>query len=92
VVIEPYRPSLAWYARRPVLFVSIRDASRLAEIAARPGRLLVLTPRHRLDELPAAVGALPTLDTRGGYVLLASPPAGPCPGTVPPPRAGTITP
>src|SRR5262249_7561544 len=30
VLIEPYRPSLAWYARRPLHFVGLRDASRLA--------------------------------------------------------------
>jgi 4-amino-4-deoxy-L-arabinose transferase-like glycosyltransferase len=91
VAIEPYRPSLAWYARRPLHFVGIRDASRLAEIAARPGRLFVLTPRGRLGDLPAAVGALPTLETRGGYVLLASAPVGPCPGNPPPPRVSTIS-
>ena len=80
VAIEPYRPSLAWYAGRPVTFVGVRDASRLAELAARPGRLFVLTPRGRLAELPAAVAALSPLASRGGYVLLASATGGePCP-------------
>lgn len=79
VAIEPYRPSLVWYAGRPVTFVGVRDVSRLAELAARPGRLFVLTPRARLPDLPPAVAALPPLEARGGYVLLASPVAsGPC--------------
>jgi hypothetical protein len=74
----PYRPSLVFYARRPMTFVDVRDRSRLAEIAARPGRLFLVTPRRLQEALPPALAALPTLETRGGYALLASA-EGPCP-------------
>jgi hypothetical protein len=80
VVFGPYRPSLVFYARRPVIFVDTPDRARLAEIAARPRRLFLLTPRAMLDRLPPSLAALPPLDGGGGYVLLASPPtSGPCP-------------
>ncbi len=80
VAFGPYRPSLLFYARRPVSFVGLREASRLAGLAARPGRLFVVAPRGALAALPPAVAALPVLDARGGYVLLASAAAGgPCP-------------
>jgi hypothetical protein len=72
VVLGPYRPSLVLYAGRPVAFVGRREHSRLAEIAARPGRLFVLTPEALLPEVPSAVAALPRLASRGGYVVLAS--------------------
>ena len=80
VVLGPYRPSLVLYAGRPLTFVGRREHSRLAEIAARPGRLFVLTPGALLPELPPAVAALPRLASRGGYVVLASGSgASPCP-------------
>jgi 4-amino-4-deoxy-L-arabinose transferase-like glycosyltransferase len=80
VVVGPYRPSLLLYAGRPVSFVGRLEYSRLAEIAARPGRLFVLSPRGLLAELPPAVAALPTVAERGGYRLLASgSPAASCP-------------
>jgi len=80
VVMGPYRPSLVLYAGRPLIFVGREEHSRLAEIAARPGRLLVLTPAALVAGLPPAVAALPRLDARGGYVVLASPPpADSCP-------------
>jgi 4-amino-4-deoxy-L-arabinose transferase-like glycosyltransferase len=76
--VGPYRPSLLFYARRPVTFISGRgsggllDDARLAELAARPGRLFVIAPAALVHALPAAVGTLPVVETRGGYVLLAS--------------------
>lgn len=80
VAFGPYRPSLIFYARRPMAFVDAPDRSRLAELAARPGRLFLLAPRAMLDTLPPALAALPTLDARGGYLLLASArPEKPCP-------------
>jgi 4-amino-4-deoxy-L-arabinose transferase-like glycosyltransferase len=79
VVFGPYRPSLVFYARRPVIFVDAPDRARLAEIAARPRRLFLLTPRAMLDRLPPSLAALPPLDAGGGYLILASPPtSGPC--------------
>jgi 4-amino-4-deoxy-L-arabinose transferase-like glycosyltransferase len=78
LVLGPYRPSLVFHARRPILFAGGRDVVRLGPLASRPGRLVVLMPRAWLDRLPPAWSTLPVLDTRGGYVLLASP-AGDCP-------------
>jgi 4-amino-4-deoxy-L-arabinose transferase-like glycosyltransferase len=76
--IGPYRPSLLFYARRPVTFVGGRrrgDDPRLAELVARPGRLFVIAPAALVPALPGAVATLPVLEARGGYVLLASDPA-----------------
>jgi 4-amino-4-deoxy-L-arabinose transferase-like glycosyltransferase len=75
--VGPYRPSLLFYARRPVTFISgrgsggHRDDARLAELAAQPGRLFVIAPAALVRALPS-IGALPVVETRGGYVLLAS--------------------
>jgi 4-amino-4-deoxy-L-arabinose transferase-like glycosyltransferase len=78
-VLGPYRPSLVFYARRPVVFVGRRATGRLAELAARPGRLLVLTPAALRPELPPPIDAWPPLAQRGGYVLVAGPPPAACP-------------
>jgi 4-amino-4-deoxy-L-arabinose transferase-like glycosyltransferase len=75
VALGPYRPSLLFYARRPVTFVSGANRaaeSRLVELAERPGRLFVLAPVEQTPALPPPVSALPAVDARGGYVLLAS--------------------
>jgi hypothetical protein len=80
VAFGPYRPSLVFYARRPLTFVDPRDPAPLDRLAARSGRILVLTPLGLRGRLPPELAALPTLDTQGGYTLLAGPPAsGPCP-------------
>ena len=53
--LGPYRPSLLFYARRPVTFVSgraYRDEARLAELAGRPGRLYVIAPAALAPTLP----------------------------------------
>jgi len=73
--VGPYRPSLLFYARRPVTFVTGKgphDDARLVELPARPGRLFVIVPAALVRTLPAALAALPVLEARGGYVLLAS--------------------
>jgi hypothetical protein len=70
--VGPYRPSLLFYARRPVTFLGRRDEARLVELAARPGRLFLIAPASLVPTLPPAAGALAVLETRGGYVLLAS--------------------
>jgi 4-amino-4-deoxy-L-arabinose transferase-like glycosyltransferase len=73
--VGPYRPSLLFYARRPVAFITGRgldDDARLAELAIQPGRLFVIAPAALVRTLPAALAALPELEARGGYVLLAS--------------------
>ena len=77
VAFGPYRPSLLFYARRPLTFIDLPDRSRLAEAAARPGRLFLVAPRAHLPLLPAAIATLPVVDTRGGYVLLRSAPSDP---------------
>jgi hypothetical protein len=73
VVLGPYRPSLIFHARRPIRFAGGRDVARLGPLASQPGRLVVLLPRAWLGRLPPAWSALPVVDARGGYVLLASP-------------------
>ena len=73
--LGPYRPSLLFYARRPVTFVGDRgdqSRARLAELASRPGRLFVIAPARLAPALGPAAGPLGVVETRGGYVLLAS--------------------
>ena len=75
VALGPYRPSLLFYARRPVIFVSHvgrQDDPGLAELGTRSGRLFVIAPATLARVLPPSVGALSVLEARGGYVLLAS--------------------
>jgi len=80
VALGPYRPSLAFYAQRPVVFLGAREHARLPAIEAAPGRLFLVTPHALADRLPSPWAALAPLDARGGYLLLASPPEeGPCP-------------
>jgi hypothetical protein len=69
--VGPYRPSLLFYARRPIEFLGRQGDARLAELGIRPGRLFVIAPTALVRTLPSA-GALSVLETRGGYVLLAS--------------------
>jgi 4-amino-4-deoxy-L-arabinose transferase-like glycosyltransferase len=74
VAIGPYRPSLLFYARRTVTHVrgkSRQDDALLVELAGRPGRLFVIAPAAMTPTLPPAVAALPVVEARGGYVLLA---------------------
>jgi hypothetical protein len=67
----PYRPSLLFYARRPVEFLGRQGDARLAELASLPGRLFVIAPAALARTLSGAA-MLSVLETRGGYVLLAS--------------------
>jgi hypothetical protein len=66
-----------------VVFISgsaYRNEARLAELAGRPGRLFVITPATLTSTLPPPVSGLAVVETRGGYVLLASQTAAPgCP-------------
>jgi hypothetical protein len=80
VALGPYRPSFLFYARRPLEFASLRDRAALGALSPGAGRLFLLTPRVLVPQLPPGLGALPAVDARGGYVLLASPTdARPCP-------------
>lgn len=72
VVLGPYRPSLVFYARRPVTFARLADVDALDGLTQRSGRLFLLVPRAGLDRLPPALAALASVEARGGYVLLAS--------------------
>ena len=75
VALGPYRPSLLFYARRPVVFVSQAGLQRdpgLSELATRPGRLFVIAPVALAPVLPPPAEPLSVLEARGGYVLLAS--------------------
>jgi 4-amino-4-deoxy-L-arabinose transferase-like glycosyltransferase len=82
VALGPYRPSLLFYARRPVVFVSPAGLQRdpgLGELTTRSGRLFVIAPAPLARALPPPLGPLSVIEARGGYVLLASdPPAQGC--------------
>jgi Dolichyl-phosphate-mannose-protein mannosyltransferase len=84
VALGPYRPSLLFYARRPVVFISQTGRPRdpgLPELATRPGRLFVIAPAALAPVLPPPAGPLSVLEARGGYLLLAS--DAPRPGCAP---------
>jgi 4-amino-4-deoxy-L-arabinose transferase-like glycosyltransferase len=75
VAVGPYRPSLLFYARRPMTFVGSRadqSEARLAELGERPGRLFVIAPATLAPTLTLPTSKLAVVETRGGYVLLAS--------------------
>ncbi len=72
--VGPYRPSFVFYARRPVGFFGANEAGWLVALAALPGRFFVLAPVGVARTLPPGLGIEP-IETRGGYVLLASGPA-----------------
>jgi 4-amino-4-deoxy-L-arabinose transferase-like glycosyltransferase len=75
--LGPYRPSLLFYARRPVMFLGRSDEGRLGDLATQPGRLFVIAPVIHVPTLAPVAGALSILEVRGGYALLASDVAAP---------------
>jgi 4-amino-4-deoxy-L-arabinose transferase-like glycosyltransferase len=79
-VLGPYRPSFLFYAGRRLDFVRRDDPGRLTAAAGPGQRLWLITPRAQAERLPPVLAALPVLETRGGYQLMAGPPVtAPCP-------------
>ncbi len=66
------RPSMAFYARRKVLFISKGEVDRLQNALAHQGRTMILLPEMYQNSLPKEAAAFQPILRRYGYVLLSS--------------------
>jgi hypothetical protein len=79
------RPSLAFYARRKVVFVPSNESEKLRAALAYQGRTMILLPETLRDSLPKEATTYQPILKRYGYLLLASQPMVTIPETLPPP-------
>ncbi len=80
------RPSMAFYARRKVVFIPFGEVDRLRTALAYQGRTMILLPEMFLDSLPKEAATFQPILKRYGYTLLASQPMVTIPeGVTPPP-------
>ena len=68
------RPSIAFYARRKVVFVPSNELDRLKAALKHPGRSMILLQEALLDSLPEEAATFQPVLKRHGYILLASQP------------------
>ncbi|MBI3355605.1 MAG: glycosyltransferase family 39 protein [Nitrospirae bacterium] len=68
------RPSLAFYARRKVIFIPSGEVDRLSGALAYQGRTMILLPETFQDSLPKEAATFQPILKRFGYLLLASQP------------------
>jgi 4-amino-4-deoxy-L-arabinose transferase-like glycosyltransferase len=68
------RPSLAFYARRKVIFIPSGEVDRLRGALAYQGRTMILLPETFQDSLPKEAATFQPILKRFGYLLLASQP------------------
>ena len=81
------RPSMAFYARRKVVFISSGAIDQLRTALAYPGRTMILLPEMFQDSLPKEAATFQPILKRYGYLLLASQPMVTMPEGVGPPPA-----
>jgi len=80
------RPSIAFYAKRKVIFVGGNELDLLRDQLARPGRVMILLPETYRSSLPADAQSFQPILTRFGYQLLSNQAMVTIPeGTTPPP-------
>jgi 4-amino-4-deoxy-L-arabinose transferase-like glycosyltransferase len=80
------RPSLAFYARRKVVFVPAGETEKLRTALAYQGRTMILLPETFQNSLPREAATFQPILKRFGYLLLASQPMVTIPeGAAPPP-------
>ncbi|ALA60810.1 ArnT family glycosyltransferase [Nitrospira moscoviensis] len=79
------RPSLAFYARRHVLFIPANETERLRESLAHEGRTMILLPETMQRSLPTEAATFQPILKRYGYLLLSSQPMVKIPEGAPPP-------
>ena len=85
------RPSLAFYARRKVVFVPSGEIEKLRTALAYQGRTMILLPETFQDSLPKEAAMFQPILKRFGYLLLASQPMVTIPeGALLPPPPPTI--
>jgi 4-amino-4-deoxy-L-arabinose transferase-like glycosyltransferase len=78
------RPSIAFYARRPVTFIPSNEIDRLRKALGKEGRTMILLPESYQDALPIEAAGFQPILKRYGYVLLGNQPM----VTMPPAAAG----
>jgi len=66
------RPSLAFYAKRRIIFVGGNDAELLRRQLAQPGRVMILLPETFKAALPPEAQSFQPILTRFGYQLLSN--------------------
>ncbi len=66
------RPSTAFYARRPVLFIPSNELDRLRTALSKEGRTMILLPESSQDALPKEAADFQPILKRHGYVLLSN--------------------
>ncbi|MDH4300608.1 MAG: hypothetical protein OEV51_00900 [Nitrospira sp.] len=66
------RPSTAFYARRPVLFIPSNELDRLRSALRKEGRTMILLPESSQDALPKEAADFEPILKRHGYVLLSN--------------------
>lgn len=87
IVYASTRPSMAFYARRKVLFVGKGEEENMREALSRAGRTMILLPETFVEKLPGDMKNYQPILKRYGYLLLASQPMVTIPesATLPPP-------
>lgn len=66
------RPSLAFYAKRKVVFIEENEETKLSAALVEPGRTMILLPESRMSSLPAEARSYQPILKRFGYVLLSN--------------------
>jgi 4-amino-4-deoxy-L-arabinose transferase-like glycosyltransferase len=64
------RPSIAFYARRPVVFIPADERDRLRTALSKEGRTMILLPEYLQDALSKEADGFQPILKRYGYVLL----------------------
>ncbi len=64
------RPSIAFYARRPVIFIPSGETAWLRTALSKEGRTMILLPESFQDALPKEAANFQPILKRYGYVLL----------------------
>lgn len=83
------RPSLAFYARRKVVFIPSSEIDKLREALTYEGRTMILLPETFQNSLPKEAATFQPILKRYGYLLLAGRPMVTIPENVtPPPTTG----
>lgn len=86
------RPSMAFYARRKLLFIPSRETDRLRAALAYQGRTMILLPEAIQESLPKEASRFQPILRRYGYLLLASHPLATTPETAAPARTSPSNP
>ena len=85
ILYGPARPSLIFYAKRPVLVIRPGEEDQLHPLVSGTGRTLILLPSRLKPKLPPEAAGFVTILQSSGYSLLASDSILKLPANLPPP-------